>query len=172
MRVPAATGQVSVEGHLEEVAGRVDAVVVQRELLAEQGDSVPCLLQGHLSGLASPANMELAVHRAATLRVGGHKLADGTVRAMCILLELDLGHNYVILQHGATVGADSIATSIVHFYVGRAAVLALVTPRHVGSKLLFAIPRTIPGVLFTNLNSNECLAVVTVGYFKGSLANL
>lgn len=79
MRVPAATGQVSVEGHLEEVAGRVDAVVVQRELLAEQGDSVPCLLQGHLSGLASPANMELAVHCAATLRVGGHKLADGTV---------------------------------------------------------------------------------------------
>lgn len=132
MRIPPSPGEVSVQCHFEEITGRVDAVIVQRELLREEGYSIAGLFQGYLARLPSTAHMEFTVNVASTSRVCRHELAHGIVAPTIVLLELNLGHDYVILQHGATVGTHGIATGIVRFYVCGAAVLALVTTRHCG----------------------------------------
>lgn len=118
VRVPSPSGQVSVEGHLEEVAGCVDAVIVQRELVAEKRDSVAGPFQSHFTGLATTPHVELAVHRAATLGVGGHELSHCTVASMRIFLKLNFRHDYVVFQNRPAIRADRVTSRLVHFDLG------------------------------------------------------
>lgn len=56
------------QGHLKEVASRLDAVVVQVQLVAQMGDSVFRLAQRHLARFGSHSDMEFAVASGSAFR--------------------------------------------------------------------------------------------------------
>lgn len=132
MRVLAASRQMPHQSHLKEVARRLDAMIVQIQLMAQVRDAMLGLAQRHLPRLGAHADVELAVARRSALRLGRHKLTDRTGLAMARLLELHLRHNNVVLQHRSTARADRIAAGAVHLNLDRPAVLAFQTRRHFG----------------------------------------
>lgn len=134
MRVPATPGQVPDQCHLEEIARRLDAMVVQVQLMAQMRYPVPGLPQGDLARFRPRSDVKLPVRRRPTLGVRRHKLTHRTRRPVGILLELDLRHNNVVLQHRPAVGTDGVPAGIVHLDFGTAAVVTLPAGGHYALK--------------------------------------
>ena len=143
VRVLSPLRQIPVQSHLKKITSRINAVLVQLQLVAQVRDPVPRLPHCHLPGLHPGADMEgynntrstshqICLDALTSSELGGtpfgvrrDELANRAARAMSPFLELHLRDDDVDFQHGAAVCADGIPPSGVHLDVRTTATFAL-----------------------------------------------
>lgn len=118
MCVLSAPRQMSHQCHFEEIARRIDAMVVQMQLVTEMSDALARFAQRHLTRFGAHSYVEFAVSRGATLRIGRHELTHRTGLPMRGLLELHLRNDDIVFNDRPAIRAHGIATATVHLDIG------------------------------------------------------
>lgn len=128
--VLSASGQVSHQCHFEKIARRINTMIVQIQLMAQMGDALFGLSQGHLPRLCTHANVKFAIACGASLRIGSNKLTNCAGCSMCGLLKLHLGHNNIVFNDRTAICTNGIPTSAIYFDVGRTAIFTFQSRCH------------------------------------------